>query len=213
MSAQLAAWGDTPASSEARPKTVRLERDLERVLDDLADEFPLLRSLVERRAGGQKRLPLPDGTGTLPQLVEAVIGSGESRPPSPLEEPLPPAGPPEPERPPEPVGSGEVRLSDRGRRRPARLGLSLAFEKRPDDSELARLIESTVWINEAHPAYARAVASRSIGYHICLAVALALAPLTTQPAGEHAFLTTFLARWGEALDVAPSRRRSASRRP
>lgn len=213
VTAQLAAWGDTPASSEARPKTFRLERDLERVLDDLADEFPLLRSLVEQRAGGQKRLPLPDGTGSLPQLVEAVSGSGESLTPSPLEEPLPPAAPPEPERPPEPIGSGEVRLSDRGRRRPARLGLSLAFEKRPDDPEPARLIESTVWINEAHPAYARAVASRSTGYHICLAVALALAPLTTQPAGEHAFITTFLARWGEALDVAPSRRRSASRRP
>ena len=44
-----------------------------------------------------------------------------------------------------------------------------------------------------------------------LVLSLALAPLTTQPAGEHAFITTFLVRWGEALDVAPSHRRRANR--
>ena len=58
MSRQLTVWGDS-RDMDARPRTVRLERDLERVLEDLADEFPLLRSLVDHRAGGQKRLPLP----------------------------------------------------------------------------------------------------------------------------------------------------------
>ena len=38
----------------------RLERDLDALsLEDLADDFPLLQSLVDCRAGGQKRLPLP----------------------------------------------------------------------------------------------------------------------------------------------------------
>jgi hypothetical protein len=58
VSRQLTAWGDA-RDAEARPRTLRLERDLERVLEDLADDFPLLRSLVNQRAGGQKRLPLP----------------------------------------------------------------------------------------------------------------------------------------------------------
>jgi hypothetical protein len=49
---------------------VRLERDLARVLEDLADDFPLLRSLVDQRPGGQKRLPLP--------------GRGDDRVPGPL---------------------------------------------------------------------------------------------------------------------------------
>ena len=40
-----------------------LERDLDRVLEELSDDFPLLASLVERRAGGQKRLPI-DGKPT-----------------------------------------------------------------------------------------------------------------------------------------------------
>jgi hypothetical protein len=42
------------------------------------------------------------------------------------------------------------------------------------------LVESRVWVNEAHPAYRRAVASRSEGYHLALAVALALAPLAVE---------------------------------
>ena len=57
-----------------------------------------------------------------------------------------------------------------------------------------------MWVNEAHPAYRRAAASRSEGYHVALALALALAPLAVEPAKEHAFVTAFLERWGAALD-------------
>jgi len=81
-----------------------------------------------------------------------------------------------------------------------RYGLSIQFEARPGDEELARLLESTVWVNEAHPAYRRAVTSRSEGYHVALAVALALAPLAVDPVREHAFITAFLGRWGAAIE-------------
>ena len=77
---------------------------------------------------------------------------------------------------------------------------SIGFEPRPDDPELGRLVESTVWVNEAHPAYRRAVASRSEGYHLALTVALALAPLAVDPAKEHAFVTAFLRSWGAAAE-------------
>ena len=89
----------------------------------------------------------------------------------------------------------------------------MQFESRPDDLELARLVDSTVWINDAHPAYTRAAASRSLGYHTALAVALALAPLTVEPAEEHAFITQFLAQWGSTSSTArrPSRRRKVKR--
>ena len=80
-----------------------------------------------------------------------------------------------------------------------RLGLAIQFESRPDDPGLARLLESTVWVNEAHPAYGRAVASRAEGYHVAVAVAMALAPLAVEPGETHAFVTCFLAHWGEAL--------------
>jgi hypothetical protein len=48
------------------------------------------------------------------------------------------------------------------------------FESRPADSELGRLVDSTIWINDAQPAYTRAAASRSFGYHTPLTMALAL---------------------------------------
>ena len=61
----------------------------------------------------------------------------------------------------------------------------MQFKSRPDDLELARLVDSTVWIYDAHPAFVRAAGSRSIGYHTALAVALALAPLAVEPVEEH----------------------------
>jgi hypothetical protein len=88
-----------------------------------------------------------------------------------------------------------------GRKRLARYGLLLQFESRPDDSELGRLVDSTIWINEAHPAYVRATPSRSTGYHIAPSVALALAPLAVGAKDEHAFITS-----SSRTGAAPSRR-------
>src|SRR5216683_666584 len=89
VSRQLAEWGDA-RDAEARPRTARLERDLERVLEDLADDFPLLRSLVDRRAGGQKRLPMPGrGDERVPASLFANVpvghesaGKGSAAPPA-----------------------------------------------------------------------------------------------------------------------------------
>ena len=242
VSRQLAMWGDT-RDADARPRTVRLERDLERVLEDLADDFPLLRSLVNQRAGGQKRLPLPgrgpeDVAGSLfanvPSGDDAAEGDGEAAVPPSVEstpgeenpdresvKPSNPAGEPEARAEPpadEAAASGDSSIevptpigtfaTVPGRRRLARYGLLLQFESRPDDAELGRLVDSTIWINEAHPAYARATASRSAGYHIALAVALALAPLAGGAKDEHAFLTQFLAHWGGSESKKTRRRRN-----
>jgi hypothetical protein len=99
-----------------------------------------------------------------------------------------------------------------GRRRPARYGLLVQFESRPGDPELGRLVDSTIWINDAHPAYTRAVGSRSLGYHKALAVALALAPLAVEASDEHSFITQFLAQWGGAPAVRRPRRHRRPKR-
>jgi hypothetical protein len=91
-------------------------------------------------------------------------------------------------------------------RRPGHYGLDIQFEDQPEALELAHLMESTVWVNRAHPAYRRALASRSVGYHIALAVAMALAPLAVESANEHAFVTAFLFRWGEAIETTTARK-------
>ena len=75
-------------------------------------------------------------------------------------------------------------------------GVDIQFEDRSDKSELGRVVESTVWVNRSHPAYRRALASRSIGYHIALAVAMALAPLAVESADKDKFIMAFLSRWG-----------------
>jgi hypothetical protein len=93
-----------------------------------------------------------------------------------------------------------------GRRRPARYGLLVQFESRPVDVELARLVDATIWINDAHPAFRRAAASRALGYHTALAVALALAPLAVEARDEHTFITQFLAQWGGAQTAKRQRR-------
>jgi hypothetical protein len=122
--------------------------------------------------------------------------------------PSPPSsGPIEPELAPPPPGA-VLPPAPAGPRRPVHSGLAIRFGQRPDDAELGRLEDSTVWVNEAHPAFRRAAVLRSEDYHVALTVALTLAPLTVEPGGERRFVTAFLARWGDAAD----RRRPRSRR-
>jgi hypothetical protein len=224
VSQQLAHWGDTrDTGDKAGRRAMRpLERDLENVLVDLAEEFPLLASLVERRAGGQKRLPIGRSGSTEhgQEFLAASVMSGAEAvevavtPPDAAQEPdeVPPPddAAQDAARPQTEFSPGvAVVPGPRGRSRPGHYGLSIRFESHEGDPDLGRLVESTVVINDVHPAYRRAVASRSEGYHIALAVALALARLAVPPAEEHEFVTAFLIRWGEALDGA--RRRSRKR--
>jgi len=224
VSLQLSRWGDVRETDDkAARRAVRpLERDLETVLVGLAEEFPLLASLVEQRVGGQKRLPMgrseatENGQGFLAaSIVSGVETSDEAG--------IAPTMPQEPaatsqldegtqgesQLEPEPPPGGAVVPGGKGRSRSGHYGLTIRLESHEGDPELGRLVESTVVINAAHPAYHRAVASRSEGYHIALAVALALARLAVSSADEHEFVTAFLIRWGEALDM--TRRKSRKR--
>lgn len=223
VTAQLVAWGES-TRPEARPSRTRpLERDLHRVLGDLAGEFPLLAALADRRAGGQQRLPL----GGEDSGQQGLWGSSTA-----LHASVEPVKPAEPENP-APVGAGhdpatsdpnanssstpaapndgpDAARSDgndhptmlpvpgRGRRSArARLSLDVRFESLPGEMNLGRLIDSTIWVNDAHPAYRRAAATRSEAYHLALTVASALAPLTVEPERHQEFVNAFLARWGE----------------
>jgi hypothetical protein len=227
----LAPWGQSGEPEErTRRRAARpVERDLATVLADLADDFPLLASLVEQRSGGQQRLRVAraglQGGEDPPSLV-AVHAPAVETPP----QDVPPGGEGAPGMTSDPSGgSSSDGEADRSReaatpaspppaatgpravartgRGPGRYGLGIQFEQRPDDPEIGRLIESTVWVNEAHPAYRRAVASRAEGYHVALAVAMALAPLAVEPAKEHAFITAFLVSWGMATERRKGPRR------
>ena len=231
VSRQLALWGaERDGAEDTRRRAARpVERDLERVLIEMADAFPLLASLVERKEGGQRRLPIgvpgahldarslfaagvsagaerdaandgEEATASTPSAAateaaaesniatvnEAPPNNGESAEHGPL---FSPPGAP-------------------GPRKPARYGLAIQFEHREGEPEMAHLVESTVWINDAHPAYLRAAASRSEGYHLALSVAMALAPLAVESHGERAFVSAFMEHWGSALEKSAKKDRS-----
>lgn len=226
VQARLAEWGDArDLAQEGRRKAARpLERDLERVIEGLSDAFPLLASLVEHQRGGQKRIALAGGHGEAGGAhaaaefpASAPDGGGEEAHSSALPEAPAEAAPTEPGRapaitPPEPdPAPGSLPASAGGAgtltRRGVRYGLSIQFEAWPGDTEMARLIESTVWVNTEHPAWKRAETTRATQYHVAVAVALALAPLATGGGDVQAFLTAFLTQWGEAIGGTPKRAR------
>jgi hypothetical protein len=210
VSTQLEAWGDTAAAeSESRARLARpIERDLERVLIDLADDFPLLAALVERRAGGQRSLPIGARAGdsgsafvsaSIAQVAERVAeeaAQAEAQSTSQETDGSPPTPPP----------AGLSSAGPATSRKRQRYALRVDFESRSDSEDLARLVESTVWINVEHPAYRRAAASRSEGYHLALSVAMALAPLATEGRGERSFVQSFLALWGQSVDGKAGKR-------
>ena len=58
VTTRLAEWGDGEAREAPRRRATRpVEKDVEKVLLDLLRQFPLLAALVEKRPGGQRRLP------------------------------------------------------------------------------------------------------------------------------------------------------------
>ena len=210
----LSEWGEQPEERRSPSRTKPIERDLDRVLDELAADYPLLTTLAERRSGGQKRLPLGDASraGEGPWGGDLALGAGSAgaveggREDEPTSAPTlgqtngqkPSKGASSP-RPEDLRGADDVHVPGPSKkRRHARLALQLRFESLPGDDRLGRLIESTVWVNDAHPAYRRAVASRAEGYHLAVTVASALAPHTVEPEQMQDFVNAFLARWGEA---------------
>ena len=235
VSRQLAVWGaERDGSEETHRRVARpVERDLERVLVDLADDFPLLASLVERKEGGQRRLPMGalGGGGGASSIIAASVGGATTRAEASATEDVAAASePPAEDRfaadamvaegAPADLANGTQTHENRepshsslftppvsrGPKRPGRYGLSIQFERLEGEPEMARLVESTVWVNDAHPAYRRAAASKSEGYHLALSVAMALAPLAVEAREERAFVTTFMQRWGEALATRGKRR-------
>jgi hypothetical protein len=217
-------WGAPAALPRKTPRTRPIERDLRKVLGELADQYPVLATLAERRAGGQRRLPLGEGAkgGVAghwsgdPIEITAFAENGRSAHEPPDSSPTEPPSittPAQPSRTPgseareeadsasasERQESATVRLPGSARRkRPATLSLEIRFESLPGELALGRLVESIVWINESHPAYRRAVMSRAEGYHIALAVASTLAPFAVETHAAQRFVSQFLARWGEA---------------
>jgi hypothetical protein len=190
---QLAEWGVDRSTKKPEPRNTRHhEKDLKQILNRLVGDFPLLTALGDARAGGQRRLFHEDVGGEAPAAGIVPFEQHDDEKSEGPDQPQAPEGTEESE-PPIP------RVEELRRAKPNRRGhlqVRIRFEDSPDSSELARLAEAVVWVNQSHPAHGRAVATHSMGYHVALACALALAPLVA-PEGQRDFISAFLASWGE----------------
>jgi len=217
---KLQAWGeDTTANDDAaRRKAARpFERDLAGVLEDLSSAYPALASLVEHRLGSTgkklKTVELRQAEGGLLFDDASAADPGNTAQGQEQGTALAIAGPHDAElgSVASPVdglaadvaGSGKSDLEGEQTaqqpttvRKSGRYGLSLSFESRPDDEAMGRLVENTVTVNIAHPAYQRAERTRAEGYHLALVAAMSLAKVTVEPADYAAFVTDFLRAWG-----------------
>ncbi len=220
VTAQLQAWGEDTAGQDdaARRKAARpFERDLASVLEDLSGVYPSLASLVEHRPGsGGKKLRtvgLQEAPrGLIFDAAEDPATPEASKNSRPDPDPGAPSSPdpdsrskpaPEPGQdsldsdPPIPAESLTAKQPVIVRK-PGRYGLSVAFESRPEDSSLGHLVENTVIVNVAHPAYQRAERTRAEGYHLALVAAMSLARIAVESADYDSFVTDFLKHWGSA---------------
>lgn len=190
---QLQDWGLAGAEADgsmqrnARP----FERDLQQVLNGLVGDFPLVAAFADRRRTSGGRVGLADGTsnGQLALAPAATLGDAKGGSDSTETADV------------EALGERSQRLGELGAARRGRghtPQLKVAFESRPGDPEPARLSGSTVYVNEAHSAFRRAVASRSTGYHVAVSSALAVSEVVAEPVRQVEFMKHFIAAWGNA---------------
>jgi len=194
----LSELGEMPTPREAPRKDVKpFEKELERILGDMINEFPELNPLMSRaRTAGLASGILPDSEGDPigrvaegPDVIPGQPGGGGDGPgleaePGPLEtERIEPDA--------QPVLPG---IPKEARRRHPKL--MLAFENEPDRPELAWLVENRVVVNEGHPAYIRAKAADAEAYHTMLSVAWMLSHYLEAEKSAQQFIGQFLQNWG-----------------
>jgi len=175
-----------------------IEREIEKVLENMLEEFPELSPLLGRRLKGEPvKGIIPDADaapiGKIVEGVEVMTGTkggrGEGKGIEATEGEF--AGE-RIEKNPNPTERGR---EYKGKRR--RPGLMIGFEDDPRRYDLGWLMENTVWINKAHPAYQRAMDSGAENYHIVLAVAWVLSNHLEGKKSPQEFLNRFLSNWGK----------------
>ncbi|MBU2495062.1 MAG: ATP-binding protein [Candidatus Omnitrophica bacterium] len=178
----LQEFGETNIFLQEPEKNLKpLEKEIEQVLGNMLNDFPELSPLLGRRESGES------GGGVAPDSENPFVGTSL----------------PEPERPegkiPEQViepgleSAGPDRQHEIRRRR---AGLTLSFENAPERKELGWLVENTIWINEGHPAYQRAMNSAAENYHLLLSVAWVLSSYLGGEKSPQDFINQFLSGWG-----------------
>jgi len=191
-------FGEISGARERPEKDLRpLEKEIERVLENMLNDFPELNPLFGRKRKAEpvtEITPDPNASaiGKMTEGVDTMTGTkGGGGEGSGVEATK---GDMEGERI-EP--SSEKREPGRehegSRKRP---GLMIGFEDNEEREEFGWLMESTVWINKGHPAYRKALNSEAENYHVVLSVAWVLSGYLEGEKSPQMFINRFLSSWG-----------------
>jgi hypothetical protein len=192
--------GESAPVRERSERDVRpLEREMERVLGNLVNEYPEIAPLVGRRRTTQPGINLgPDVEGdalgafteTLAEIAQQQKNANEpgeaqltAPPPTAVETVLDPS-----------EGNGERAREQEGKR--VGPGLMIGFEDTTERAELGWLLDNTIWVNRGHPAYQKSVAGGHEQYHVVLTVAWVLLGHLNDQHSAQRFIGEFLFGWG-----------------
>jgi hypothetical protein len=156
-----------------------LEKDIERTLRYILNDFPELTSLV----GIKRRIKDSD---PYPQLEDSKIEilPADSEKIKELKKEL---------------KKEEKFLKDKKLKREKVPGLTISFEENCQSLELARIIKNTILINTFHPAYQKAREENSEAYHILFCVAWTFSKFIEENHSPQDFISQFLASWARKV--------------
>ena len=186
-------------TSRERPerKIEPLEKEIDRVLEKVLDDFPELNPLLGKRRKGEKvdgvipdsqYSPVGKGVDGVDTMTGTKGGSGEGagieategeNQGERIEQKL------------EPTEPGRIHI---GRKK--RPGLMIGFDDDPNREDLGWLLNNTIWINEGHPAYKKAKNSGAENYHIVFSIAWVLSNYLEESKSPQIFIGRFLSSWG-----------------
>lgn len=161
-----------------------LIRQIETALEQVADEFPELQTILGFRRA------VVGGAAKKQGKKERQGAHMETESPAPKQSPSPRLHGASPESD-EPKGKGGD-----GRKIVKKPGLSLLLEDLADAPEsLGCIIEDTISINTLHPVWRKALATKQEEYHILVVVGLVLADFVAPEKHPQEFLAKFLSSW------------------
>lgn len=194
--------GEVSAPRERPEESLRpIEKEIERVLSDLSPDFPELIPLLGRRSASTIG-PVPDPQSpptASPQPATGKVDRTTGTQDNTRQDDNTRTSPEKSARdrllewsdtPLEGAREHQVR-----RRRP---GIMIGFEDSPERDELGWIVEDTIWINRAHPAYQRvtSMGKAAEAYHLVLAVSWVLSAYLDSDKSPQMFISQFLSKWG-----------------
>lgn len=196
---RLKEWGELETKKEIKPEENKhLRKEIERILDDMVNDFPELSPLLGRKVTPERSqaiLPEPNAEviGGLTEGVDTVSGTlggnteGQGVDAGPGNIPG--------KRIAREAGADEKGLEINTRKKKPS-GIQIGYVEDPDNPAPGWLTGTTCYINKGHKAYCKAQNIGADSYHEIFTVAWVLSKCLAEGKSPVDFINNFLIRWG-----------------